>query len=73
MLIFITVTGAVPYIYFCMKKGKQSKKYHVPKMIFNREGRSGNKASIYETGDTWSEMGYMSKIHVGNAIATLQV
>jgi hypothetical protein len=38
-------------------------------MIFNHEGRSRNKASIYETGDTWSEMGYMSKIHVGNTIA----
>ena len=69
MLIFITATGTVPSVYFCMKKGKQSKKYPVPKMIFNCEGRSGNKASIYETGDTWSETGYMSKIHVGNAIA----
>jgi hypothetical protein len=35
MLVFITVTGAVPYVYFCMKKEKRSKKYPVPKMIFN--------------------------------------
>lgn len=69
MLVFVTATGTVPYIYFCMKKEKRARKYPVPNMKFNREGKSGNKTSIYEVGDTWSETGYMSEHHIHVAIA----
>lgn len=68
MLAFVTATGAVPYVYFCMKKEGRARKYPVPQMIFNREGRSGTKTSIYDAGDTWSETGYMSANHIEIAV-----
>ena len=51
-----------------MKKDAKTRKYAVPKLIFNQELRRSNVTSVYECGDTWSESNFMSEKHIENAI-----
>ena len=37
MLVFMSASGAVPFVFFCMKKEAKQKKYLVPKLILNQE------------------------------------
>lgn len=69
MLVFVTASGVVPFVYFCMKKDPNARSYPVPKLVINRESRNGKVTTIYEVGDTWSETGYMKLNHIEYAVA----
>ena len=69
MLVFVSASGAVLYVYFCMKKEAKQRKYLIPKLIINQESRKSKTTSMYECGDDWSELGYMSEHHIEKTIA----
>jgi hypothetical protein len=69
MLVFVTASGVVPYVYFCMKKVGKAKKYPVPNLMMHRSSRIANATSIMTVADSWSETGYMSEDHIIDAIS----
>jgi len=69
MLVFVNAAGAVPYVYFCMKKEGKAKKYPVPNLVLQQNTRQSNATTVLKCADSWSETGYVSAKHVEEAIA----